>query len=260
MLKRILICLILLASPLTVSPTQAAENVVAIPQVSEGWRGSISPYIWLTNVSGNAYYDQTRLGSVDYSSRDLIANLNFAGMLTAEVHNGKVGALGDWVFSRIHQQKSEIMGSSSFTSKTTVEQGIYTLAATYTAYNTNDVYVDGLLGVRVMNKFVKTDINATDGAVLAGKSQTRSITTPIVGMKGRMRISNSDYFVPFYLDVGGLQDDVEVTTQQMIGIGHAYEWGDVTIAVKNLYMRQKTDGITINQSLFGIAAGFTFRF
>jgi hypothetical protein len=73
-------------------------------------------------------------------------------------------------------------------------------------------------------------------------------------------LGDSDYFIPFYFDVGGMANDTEVTSQQMIGVGHAYEWGAATIGLKNLYNRQKSGGITTTQSLFGVVAGFSFKF
>jgi len=259
-MKKFLTSATLIAATLVALPTHADEVSHAIPQVTEGWRGSFTPYLWLTNVSGSAYYDQTKLGAVDYSSRELLANLNFAAMFIAEAHNGRVGAMADVVFSKITAQNSYVLGMADVSSKTSVEQGIYTLAATYTLHNTNNVYIDGLAGVRVMNVNARSDINVADGPFGTSKSKATTSTAPIAGVKGRVRISDSDYFIPFYVDVGGMGQATEVTTQQMIGIGHAYEWGDATIAFKNLYYRQRADGITTNQSLFGLAAGLTFKF
>ena len=39
--------------------------------------------------------------------------------------------------------------------------------------------------------------------------------------------------VPFYLDVGG-GGSTEVTTQAFLGIGRAYEWGDVIFGVSSV--------------------------
>jgi hypothetical protein len=259
-MKKIIALLVILVSPFAPLAAQTTETSHAIPQVSDTWRASITPYLWLTNVSGSAYYDQTKLGSVDYRAMDLLGSLNFAGMMIGEVHHGRLGVMADIVYSKITAQKSYVQGVIDLGSKTTVEQGIYTVAATYTLNNTNNVYIDGLAGVRVMNVTARTEINVDGGAFGVSKSNATTSTTPIAGVKGRLRISNSDYFIPFYFDIGGMGQATEVTTQQIIGFGHAYEWGDATIAFKNLYYRQRADGITTNQSLFGLAAGLTFKF
>jgi hypothetical protein len=259
-MKKIIASLIVLFSPLATLPVQAAETAKAIPQLTEGWRGSITPYLWLTNVSGSAYYDQTKLGSVDYSAAALLSNLNFAGMIIGEAHYGRLGLMADVVFSKVTANKSYIRGAADLESKTTVEQGIYTVAASYTLHNTNNVYIDGLAGMRVMNVNFQTDLKAANGVVGSSKAKTTTSTAPIVGVKGRVLISDSDFFIPFYLDVGAMGSATDLTTQQIIGVGRAYDWGDATIAFKNVYYKQSALGITTNQNLYGLAVGVTFKF
>ena len=259
-MQKIIGLVIIALSSLVVLPIQAADDVATIPQVSDGWRGSVTPYLWLTNIGGTVNYGETKLASVDYNARDILTNLNIAGMLTLEAHNGHLGAMADMVYAKINYQKSEVLGKPALSSNTTVEQGIYTFAATYTVHNTKNVYIDGLAGVRVMNVVTRTDLKVPDGPYGPSNSLARSSTTPIGGVKGRVRLGESDYFIPFYFDVGGMGQDTEITTQQMIGLGHAYYWGDATIGLKNLYNRQKTDGFTTTQSLFGVMAGLSFKF
>ena len=260
LMKKIITSLIVLLSPLAALPVHAAEAVKAIPRVSEGWRGSITPYLWLTNVSGSAYYDQTKLGSVDYRAKELLGSLNFAGMIIGEAHHGRLGVMADVVYSKITAEKSFVTRAADIGSKTTLEQGIYTVAATYTLNNTNNVYIDGLAGVRVMNISARTNLDTADGLVSTSQSKVTTSTAPVVGVKGRVRISDSNYFIPFYLDVGAMGPATELTTQQIIGVGRAFEWGDATIAFKNLYYKQRADNVTTNQYLYGVAAGVTFKF
>lgn len=111
-----------------------------------------------------------------------------------------------------------------------------------------------------MNVVSRTDLKVADSVYGASNSNAKSSTAPIAGLKGRVRLGDSDYFIPFYIDVGGMAQDTQVTTQQMIGIGHAYEWGVATIGFKNLYNRQKSSGITTTQSLSGVVAGLSIRF
>ncbi len=259
-MKKIISSLIALIATFATLQTHASETNHAIPQVTNEWRTSITPYLWLTNVGGSVSYGDTKLASVDYNARDLLSNLNIAGMLTLEAHHGNLGAMADLVYSKLTFQKSEVLGQPALSSNTTAEQGIYTFAATYTLHNTKDVYLDGLAGVRVMNVVTRTDLKVVDSQFGASNSLAKTSTAPIAGVKGRVRLGDSDYFIPFYLDVGGLGQDTVVTTQQMIGVGHAYEWGDATIGLKNLYNRQKADGFTTTQSLFGVVAGLSFKF
>jgi hypothetical protein len=259
-MKKIISALTFLAGSLVYLPAQAAEGVQTIPQVTNEWRGAVTPYIWATNIGGSLAYGDTKLASVDYHARDIISNINSAAMVTLEAHHGRLGAMADLVYAKLGAQKSEVLGKPYLSADTTVEQGIYTVAATYTLHNTTNTYLDGLAGVRVMNVVARTDLKVADSVYGSSNSNAKTTTSPIAGLKGRVRLGDSDYFIPFYIDVGGMGQDTEVTSQQMVGIGHAYEWGAATIGFKNLYNRQKSDGITTTQSLFGVVAGLSFRF
>ena len=259
-MKKILALLFILVSPAATLTVQATEGVQTIPQVTDAWRGAVTPYLWATNIGGSLAYGETQLASVDYRARDIISNINIAAMLTLEAHHGRLGAMADMVFAKLNAQKSEVLGKPNLSSDTTVEQGIYTFAATYTIHNTKDTYIDGLAGVRVMNVVARTDLKVADSVYGSSNSNAKTSTTPLAGLKGRVRLGESDYFIPFYIDVGGMGQDTEVTSQQMVGVGHAYEWGAATIGFKNLYNRQKSGGITTTQSLFGVVAGLSFSF
>jgi hypothetical protein len=92
------------------------------------------------------------------------------------------------------------------------------------------------------------------------RNSSTTITNAIVGVKGRVQISDSTWFVPFYLDVGAGSAQTNVTSQAMLGIGKAYSWGDVSLAVKNVYYQLSQNKQTADLNLFGAALAVTFRF
>ena len=68
---------------------RAEEAPNPIPTVVENqWRGSITPYLWLENVSGMVARDGNTLGTVNVDTSSLLSNLNFAAMVEGEVHRG----------------------------------------------------------------------------------------------------------------------------------------------------------------------------
>jgi hypothetical protein len=75
-----------LVSAFTSLNTYAQDKPVAIPQVTNEWHGSISPYLWGVNVTGSLYYDQSKLGTVNMGTGQLLQDLNVGGMLFAELH------------------------------------------------------------------------------------------------------------------------------------------------------------------------------
>ncbi len=246
----------------SVATAQTAPSAKPEPvfQVSDAWRFAVTPYLWLVNINGSVYYDDTRLGHAYLSSSELLSNLNAAGMVTLEAHKGRLGIAADLVYSKISSQNSTIRGAVDLGSKTTVEQGIYTVAGTYTVHNSASAYVDALVGLRVMDMRASTAVAVAGTPLGLTKSKNVTTTDPIIGLKGRVQLGASDYFVPFYIDVGGGSSNTEVTTQQMVGVGRAFSWGDTTLGVKNLYYKQKTNGVTTDQSLYGVTLGVTFKF
>lgn len=242
---------------------RAEEAPNPIPTVAENeWRGSITPYLWLINLSGTVARDGNTLGSVNIDTSSLLSNLNFAAMVEGEVHRGNWGVWGDLVYSQLSNQASHLsVGPTTLQTTTSLTTGIYDIAATYTLHSSPNAYVDGLLGARILNQ--DTTVNLSLGGPLPDgvrRSSSSTVTNAIVGVKGRVRISDSDWFVPFYLDVGGGGAQTNVTSQAMVGIGKAYSWGDVTLAVKNIYYQLTPKQVTGDLDLFGAALAVTFRF
>ncbi len=246
------------ASALSFAQTTKA---LAVPEVSEDWRYVIAPYLWLTNINSSVYYGGTEIASASVSSGSVLQSLNIAGMVEMEAHKGNFGVLADLMYASLSNTTSTAIGPRiSADSTSTLNQGIYTLAATYTVAKSAQFYMDALLGARIVTLSSSTNFNINGNSPLGlSISTNKTLADPVIGLKGRARLSDSDWFVPFYLDVGG-GGSTEVTTQAFLGIGRAYEWGDVIFGVKNLYYNQKTQGANTHMDLFGGALGVAFKF
>ena len=59
----------------------AQDKPVVVPQVTNEWHGSISPYLWGVNVNGSLYYDQSKLGTVSMGTGQLLQDLNVGGYI-----------------------------------------------------------------------------------------------------------------------------------------------------------------------------------
>ena len=247
---------------LIATPVFAAENAapIAIPQVSEKFSYSLTPYLWAVNIGGDMNYKGRTLVDQKISTSELLSKIQYGGMLEAEVHKGNWGFAANLLYASVQDSSSRVRGVVDLGSKTTAQLGIYNLAATYTIFNSKQAYVDALLGARIFSVNAKVDVNALGtprGTTLKSNS---TVTNPIVGVKGRYRIGESDYFVPFYADVGGGVDGTQITTQGIIGIGKAFDWGDAMIVFNDVYYQTKTGGTTTHLNFYGAAVGVTFRF
>jgi hypothetical protein len=93
-----------------------------------------------------------------------------------------------------------------------------------------------------------------------------STADPIVGFKGRYRIVDSTWYVPFYADIGSGGGTTNVTWQAMLGIGKTIEkWVDIALVYRGLYYdmdSSKTNGQGLLQktTFQGPQLSATFKF
>ena len=238
---------------------QSTSKPIAIPQVSDQWSFSVTPYLWAVNMHGETYYKDRPVAAATMTTSEMLSNLQFGAMVEGEVHKGNWGFAANLLYASLQNSNSKMTGKVDLGTKTDMSMGVYNLAATYTVFNNNQAYVDAMLGARIFNNNVKTSVNVEGTPFGTTLKSDTTMVTPIVGAKGRIRIADSDYFVPYYLDVGAA-GPVQVTTQAMLGIGRAYDWGDVMLMANNLFYKIKTEGVTTNLDAYGAAVGVTFRF
>jgi hypothetical protein len=223
----------------------SAQTVNPMPKVSDDWRFSATinawaPESWTTTTVG-------RLSKSEFSS--ISDNINSAGgmaMLTGEAHKGNWGMMADLVYwqmlgsgSKTHYIPSKDDASIYAGVNGKVTQTILTVAGTYTAYNSGGLYLDGLAGVRYISSTTSLDATgkiALDGTTVASTarypSSTSQTSDPVIGFKGRARIADSSWFVPFYADIGKGSGSNNGTWQTLVGVGNAYSWGDITLSYR----------------------------
>ena len=82
-ISRVVAQLLLVAGVTGIAGAVYAEEVPnPMPLVVENqWRGSITPYLWLINISGTVARDGNTLGSVNLDSSTLLSKLNVAAMV-----------------------------------------------------------------------------------------------------------------------------------------------------------------------------------
>ena len=246
---------LVVAALLLVGITAQAQTINPMPKVSDDWRFSGAISAWAP-----ASWTTTSVGRLTKSSETSISdNISSAGsmaMLTGEAHKGNWGLMADLVYWQMggngagyipHTRDSVYAGANG-----KMTQTMLTVAGTYTAYNSPALYLDGLAGARYITS--TTTINSSDeifvdGSVVHSSSASRSFTNqttdPVIGFKGRARISNTSWFVPFYADAGKGPGGNNTTWQTSLGVGNAYSWGDITLAYRAMYFDLKSQmGVT----------------
>ena len=223
----------------------AEESLSPIPQVSQEWRFDVTPYLWSPGINSSLFFDGKYSNTSKFSSSDVLSNLKSGGMISAEAHYGRWGVMGDLVSATL-QETGNV--------KTTLQQNILTGAATYTILNNKDAYVDGLLGVRSIA--ATATITGTSGG-----SGSVSTIDPIAGLKGRYRVADSTWYVPFYADIGGGGGTTNVTWQTILGVGKTIEkWVDVSLSYRYLYYDMEGSGLLQKTTFKGPQLAATFNF
>ena len=227
----------------------AQAEINPIPKITDDWRfsGTISgwaPATWATATAG-------RLSkSSDSSISDNLKSAGAFAFLTGEAHKGNWGLMADLVYSQIKGDSSttkyipnkDNIGNSLYAginSKTT--ETILTVAGTYTAYRSENLYLDALAGARyitatsTLNATATLSADGTSASASGNRSFTNQTTDAIIGFKGRARIADSSWFIPYYADFGKGPGGNNTTWQTLVGVGKAYSWGDVTLSYRAMY-------------------------
>ena len=205
----------------------ADETVSPIPQVSDEWRFAVAPYGWAPAASATISNDGKLIKTANMSINNVISNLKSAGMIAGEAHYGKWGLLADFATATVQQS-----GSFSYTppdsksnykggDKGTLQATLATGAATYTVFNGQDAYVDALIGARWMSLTTTLELVQDNGPNKLGYAVPLHTVDAVAGFKGRYRIMDSSWYIPFYADAGSGGGSHNMTWQGALGIGMA---------------------------------------
>ena len=272
---------IAVAAAMTVS-SLAAPLAATAQESGEGWKFSLMPYVWLPTIKTTLSFGSvaaSRLDSeISVAPNDWLPDLKMAGLLAGEARYGKWLMAGDYIYMNLGSTGShtnthnfgagpvQIVDTGSDTSLKTT---IWSIVGGYAVVSTPAATVDLVAGVRYLSLKANTDWNlnaAVTGpngnTVILPRSgsvrESANVTTGIVGAKGRVKLGESNWFGPFYVDVGG--GDSLTTWQAAAGIGYAYSWGDVRLDYRYMSFDQNGDKLIKSLDMGGLALGLNFVF
>ena len=248
-------------------PDAAAQSV-------DGWQFDASLYLYLPSVGGDTRFPQDGSGSeVGIDSSKLLDTLQGAFMGSLEVRRGPWGVFTDFVYVDFGDAKS---GTRDLTvggvplpadASASVDFGLkgsaWTLAGVYRAVPDRFQPVDLFAGVRLLDikQTLSWQLSGNVGAIpTAGRGGNQQAEVrnwdAIVGVKGRVGLGESKWFVPYYLDVG--TGDSDLTWQATAGIGYSFSGVEIVGSWRYLDYRMKSPKVveTLNFSGPAVAALF----
>jgi len=221
--------------------------------------------------------------NVSADESDVLSNLQMAFMIAGEARKGQWFIATDYMYLDLGKVDSKVKsvdfnpGSGPINVSTTQVGGssdssfkgsIWSLAGGYAVINDPSVSLDLLAGIRYLGLEASSqwDLNAavtspsgTQTFNRAGNvKKTTDVTTLIIGAKGRFKLGQSDWFIPYYADFGG--DGSTYTWQVASGLGYGFKWGDVRLDYRHLTYGQDDDKLLQKIELGGFALGANFRF
>lgn len=254
----VLLCALLFTSLSNAQPGPSAGSAQS-SSISDQWRFSVTPYVWAMGITGSVSHNGTSLGQIKLTPGDVLSDLKMAAMLVAEARRGRFGLYMDAVYGDLGKTSSRVVGRADLSASTNLTMTMLTLAPIYNLQSTPSLNLDGLIGARVMWQNASTTISFPQVGLSTSESSNLQLAAGVVGVKGRYNFENSKYFVPFYVDVGAGQTS-SFTSQAYLGVGRAFEWGDVSLVAKNVYYQFKPNQNNVDLNMFGAAIAATFRF
>jgi hypothetical protein len=240
------------------------------------WHYSITPYLWLPNVSGSATVSKPigtaqRL-TANVSPSSLLSNLEAAAMISADARKGEWSIFTDYMYLNFNKVKARgvtvtgpagnVVDGINLGTDASLKGDVWTLAGGYAVIREKNTHMDVFGGFRYLG--LDTSINwnlagnlgllpANTGTV----SQKRDRWDAIVGAKGQLGFGESGkWYAPYYVDVGSGSGNT--TWQAMAGVGYRYGWGDISLTLRSLSYKFTDNNADVRFTGPALAAAFRF--
>jgi hypothetical protein len=201
--------------------TLALSVVAATPtfaqEVSEGWRVSLTPYLWLPGPSGDL---GSRSSDTTIDFPDALGHLTGAFLFKGEVQYDRFGVYGDAVFMKITRDREfDFNRLPTVKTETEISATGATLAGFYRVHDTARRSVDLIAGGRYNR--VKVDVAAQASGPGVSRQASRSWMDPIVGVRGNQKFGEHSS-ITGYADYGGF--GVNSTSVWQVYGTYNYQW------------------------------------
>jgi hypothetical protein len=217
-------------------------------------------YGWLPDVNGSLLYEvpPESGGDVGVDIGSILDNLQMTFMGTFEARKERFSVLADVIFLGLSnsRQTSIDLGNTPVNADVNLESDYWVVitAVGYTMVDTPQVSMDALGGLRYLSADISRRVDVLGERKF---SNSESIWDGVVGLRGNYYF-NKNWYMPFYGDIGAGESDL--TWQAMLGLGYAFEWGDVKVVYRHLEYDQSNEKFIQDLNFSGPAVGVSFKF
>jgi hypothetical protein len=237
-----------------------APEAVEQAAIAQEWRVSIAPYFWATGMSGKAGVLGLPPQDFDVDFSDILENLDFALMAAGEARYGPWSFGFDFMYSDLGASVGTPRGivADDIDIDSTLLVG--TLVGGYAVWSDDKAHLDVVAGARVWS--VDTEFKF-DGGALDGRSRSDGATwvDPMVGVKGRVDLGDSSFFLAGWGLVGGFGVGSDFSWDAMASLGYEFsESVAVTVGYRGLGVDYSEDGFVFDVTQHGPILGASFQF
>lgn len=200
-------------------------------------------------------------------------------MVSGEARKGPWSVFTDLIYLDFSNEDSAVRSidfggplvTSSVNAKTrsSVSGLAWTLATSYTVWQTPTAHLDAFGGFRYFDLQASTEWQlAATVSGPGGGSQTfpasgriskdNPLWDALIGVRGRARLGAGNWHVPYYLDIGAGSSDL--TWQAYTGLAYDFSWGTLSLIYRHIAYDQSSDKLLQDMEFSGPAIGATFRF
>lgn len=229
------------------------EPAIEEVPVTDEWNFRLSPYAWFAgfkgDVAGIPGFPPT---SVDISPSDALDDSELALMAMFEAKKNGKGLFVDFMYSDAESDEA-IAGPLTLTSrtKTTIVSGAYL----HELYNNEQSVIDAFVGIRYW------DIDTHLSLIGPGIGHTESWVDPLIGIKGRTALGDSNYYIAAGAGIGGFGMNSDLFYDVNLNLG--YQWSDAigtTIGYRLYDLDYENDGFVYDVRQEGWVLGLTWSF
>ena len=271
----------------TVAPA-SAQVISTEPQASgsQTWTVSLGPYFWLPTVRSNLNYTTPRgfnvTQHISEGIGDYLSDINFGAFLGGEARYGRYAVMTDGFFTSLSMtnNKSRLGAINPGTGPINIpvqqqlrtgsraNMGVWSLAGSYTMIQENWGNIDVVVGMRMLAIGSKLNYTLSNDILLPNRTVALSrdgsfgvggnFWDGVAGVRGRINIPNSNFYVPFYFDIGS--GGMPLTWQAYIAVAYRTKIADISIGYRYLDFEQNDNKAIRNLSLGGALVAANFKF
>lgn len=231
------------------------------------WHFSLTPYLWLPSTSGDLNFGIPN----GTAGTELLDSLNFAFMGAVDARKGRWSGFSDFVYLDVSGSKARVKTISgpggaletpvNLDTKVGISGFVWTSAIGYSIYHSNTMTADVFAGFRALSISPSLDWDFAAGTLLLPRSghlsQDQDLWDGIIGMRGRLSFPDSNWYIPYYGDIG--TGESNFTGQVMTGAGYSFSWADMSLVYRYLYYESGQGKLIQSASFHGFALGLTFH-